>query len=148
MYINIFILLYYAGDFLTDKRLYEEINININGVTYDRHIKKIRIHITRNICSNVNNHVYSNTTSPVFRYNVIFMVLTYVLPIGSMTFTYARIGLELWGSQSIGENTAGQLEGIRSKRRVCKSRGNEIISFIMLCVSLKKKTGKESDDNR
>lgn len=57
-----------------------------------------------------------------FRYNVIFMVLTYVLPIGSMTFTYARIGLELWGSQSIGENTAGQLEGIRSKRRVRSCR--------------------------
>ncbi|XP_043600159.1 tachykinin-like peptides receptor 99D isoform X1 [Bombus pyrosoma] len=55
-----------------------------------------------------------------YLYNVIFMVLTYVLPIGSMTFTYARIGLELWGSQSIGENTAGQLEGIRSKRRVVK----------------------------
>lgn len=81
------------------------------------------------------------------------MVLTYVLPIGSMTFTYARIGLELWGSQSIGENTAGQLEGIRSKRRVCNisineyfTVPNEIISFIMLCISSKKKTGKE--DNR
>ncbi|XP_078053409.1 tachykinin-like peptides receptor 99D isoform X1 [Augochlora pura] len=55
-----------------------------------------------------------------YLYNVIFMILTYFLPIGSMTFTYARIGLELWGSQSIGENTAGQLESIRSKRRVVK----------------------------
>ncbi|XP_029056380.1 tachykinin-like peptides receptor 99D isoform X1 [Osmia bicornis bicornis] len=55
-----------------------------------------------------------------YLYNVIFTVLTYFLPIGSMTFTYARIGLELWGSQSIGENTAGQLESIRSKRRVVK----------------------------
>ncbi|XP_046143236.1 tachykinin-like peptides receptor 99D isoform X5 [Osmia bicornis bicornis] len=53
-----------------------------------------------------------------YLYNVIFTVLTYFLPIGSMTFTYARIGLELWGSQSIGENTAGQLESIRSKRRI------------------------------
>ncbi|XP_076241349.1 tachykinin-like peptides receptor 99D isoform X1 [Calliopsis andreniformis] len=55
-----------------------------------------------------------------YLYNVIFMILTYFLPIASMTFTYARIGLELWGSQSIGENTAGQLESIRSKRRVVK----------------------------
>lgn len=47
------------------------------------------------------------------------MILTYFLPIGSMTFTYARVGLELWGSQSIGEATARQLENIRSKRRVC-----------------------------
>ncbi|KAL0132796.1 hypothetical protein PUN28_000484 [Cardiocondyla obscurior] len=55
-----------------------------------------------------------------YLYNVIFMVLTYFLPIGSMTFTYARVGLELWGSQSIGEATARQLENIRSKRRVVK----------------------------
>lgn len=46
------------------------------------------------------------------------MILTYFLPIAAMIFTYARIGLKLWGSQSIGENTAGQLESIRSKRRV------------------------------
>ncbi|XP_060824517.1 neuromedin-K receptor-like isoform X3 [Bombus pascuorum] len=64
--------------------------------------------------------VFTLMAISIDRYNVIFMVLTYVLPIGSMTFTYAKIGLELWGSQSIGENTAGQLEGIRSKRRVVK----------------------------
>ncbi|XP_011700827.1 PREDICTED: tachykinin-like peptides receptor 99D [Wasmannia auropunctata] len=55
-----------------------------------------------------------------YLYNVIFMIMTYFLPIGSMTFTYARVGLELWGSQSIGEATARQLENIRSKRRVVK----------------------------
>nr|XP_050860932.1 tachykinin-like peptides receptor 99D isoform X2 [Vespula vulgaris] len=55
-----------------------------------------------------------------YLYNVIFMILTYFLPIGSMTFTYARVGAELWGSQSIGEATARQLENIRSKRRVVK----------------------------
>lgn len=62
------------------------------------------------------------------------MVLTYILPIGSMTFTYARIGLELWGSQSIGENTAGQLEGIRSKRRVsscCWTRTDRKVSLVI-----------------
>ncbi|XP_011303020.1 tachykinin-like peptides receptor 99D isoform X1 [Fopius arisanus] len=53
-------------------------------------------------------------------YNVVFMILTYFLPIGSMTFTYARVGLELWGSQSIGEATQRQLDNIRSKRRVVK----------------------------
>jgi hypothetical protein len=51
-------------------------------------------------------------------YNIVFMILTYFLPIGSMRFTYARVGLELWGSQSIGECTQRQLENIRSKRRV------------------------------
>lgn len=52
------------------------------------------------------------------RYNVIFMILTYFMPIGAMTFTYARIGVELWGSQSIGEATQRQLDNIRNKRRV------------------------------
>lgn len=52
------------------------------------------------------------------RYNVVFMFLTYFLPIGSMTFTYARVGIELWGSQSIGECTQRQLDNIKSKRRV------------------------------
>ena len=46
------------------------------------------------------------------------MFLTYFLPIGSMTFTYARVGLELWGSQSIGECTQRQLDNIKSKRKV------------------------------
>lgn len=46
------------------------------------------------------------------------MFLTYFLPIGSMTFTYARVGVELWGSQSIGECTQRQLDNIKSKRRV------------------------------
>jgi tachykinin-like receptor len=46
------------------------------------------------------------------------MILTYFLPICSMSFTYARVGLELWGSQSIGECTQRQLENIKSKRRV------------------------------
>lgn len=46
------------------------------------------------------------------------MILTYFLPIGLMSFTYARVGIELWGSQSIGECTQRQLENIKSKRRV------------------------------
>jgi tachykinin-like receptor len=47
-----------------------------------------------------------------------FMILTYFLPISSMSYTYVRVGLELWGSQSIGECTQRQLDNIKSKRRV------------------------------
>ncbi|KPJ19314.1 Tachykinin-like peptides receptor 99D [Papilio machaon] len=54
------------------------------------------------------------------RYNVAFMILTYFLPIISMTYTYARVGVELWGSQSIGECTQRQLDNVKSKRRVVK----------------------------
>lgn len=46
------------------------------------------------------------------------MIITYFMPIGLMSFTYAMIGHELWGSQSIGECTQRQLEHIKSKRRV------------------------------
>jgi hypothetical protein len=52
---------------------------------------------------------------------VFFMVVTYVVPIVVMTITYARVGVELWGSQSIGECTQRQMENIRSKRRVSQS---------------------------
>uniref|UniRef100_A0A1B0DD56 G-protein coupled receptors family 1 profile domain-containing protein n=1 Tax=Phlebotomus papatasi TaxID=29031 RepID=A0A1B0DD56_PHLPP len=62
-------------------------------------------------------------------YNVVFMFLTYFLPIGSMTFTYARVGIELWGSQSIGECTQRQLENIKSKRRVVKMMMMVVLIF-------------------
>lgn len=52
------------------------------------------------------------------RYNVIILLVTYMLPIFSMIYTYFRVGKELWGSQSIGECTAKQMESIKSKRKV------------------------------
>ncbi|XP_069700376.1 tachykinin-like peptides receptor 99D isoform X2 [Periplaneta americana] len=65
-------------------------------------------------------------------YNVLFMILTYFLPISSMTFTYARVGRELWGSQSIGECTQRQLDNIRSKRRVVKMM-IVVVSIFAVC---------------
>ncbi|XP_014211867.1 tachykinin-like peptides receptor 99D [Copidosoma floridanum] len=53
-------------------------------------------------------------------YNVVFMILTYFMPITAMSWTYFRIARELWGSQSIGEATQRQQENIRNKRRVVK----------------------------
>lgn len=35
-----------------------------------------------------------------------------------MTYTYAKVGIELWGSKSIGECTQRQLDNVKSKRRV------------------------------
>lgn len=49
---------------------------------------------------------------------MVFLIITYLLPIVSMTYAYTRIGMELWGSQSIGECTQRQMENIKSKRRV------------------------------
>ncbi|XP_070502684.1 tachykinin-like peptides receptor 99D isoform X2 [Chironomus tepperi] len=60
----------------------------------------------------------TNHSIQEYVYNVVFMILTYFVPIGSMTYTYTRVGLELWGSQSIGECTQRQLDNIKSKRKV------------------------------
>ncbi|XP_049301161.1 tachykinin-like peptides receptor 99D isoform X3 [Anopheles funestus] len=71
----------------------------------------------------------SNHSRQEYVYNIVFMLLTYFLPIGSMTFTYARVGLELWGSKSIGECTQRQLDNIKSKRRVVKMMMIVVIIF-------------------
>ncbi|XP_050101057.1 tachykinin-like peptides receptor 99D isoform X1 [Anopheles aquasalis] len=87
---------------------------------------------------NLNDHILcyaewpdgaSNHSAQEYAYNIVFMVLTYFLPIGSMTYTYARVGLELWGSKSIGECTQRQLENIKSKRRVVKMMMIVVIIF-------------------
>ncbi|KAK9712848.1 7 transmembrane receptor (rhodopsin family) [Popillia japonica] len=61
-------------------------------------------------------------------YNVLFLLFTYIVPIGSMTYTYVRIGIELWGSQSIGECTQRQMENIKNKRRV-NSENFDFVTF-------------------
>uniref|UniRef100_A0A182NS64 G-protein coupled receptors family 1 profile domain-containing protein n=1 Tax=Anopheles dirus TaxID=7168 RepID=A0A182NS64_9DIPT len=71
----------------------------------------------------------SNHSRHEYVYNIVFMFLTYFLPIGSMTYTYARVGLELWGSKSIGECTQRQLDNIKSKRRVVKMMMIVVIIF-------------------
>ncbi|XP_036323655.1 tachykinin-like peptides receptor 99D [Rhagoletis pomonella] len=62
----------------------------------------------------------TNHSQQEYVYNIVFMILTYVLPIISMTFTYSRVGFELWGSKAIGEHTPRQVENVKSKRRVVK----------------------------
>ncbi|XP_044743977.1 tachykinin-like peptides receptor 99D, partial [Chrysoperla carnea] len=81
---------------------------------------KLDEHSSRIICYSEWPDGPTNLSYMEYVYNVAFMILTYFLPIGSMSYTYARVGLELWGSQSIGECTQRQLENIKSKRRVVK----------------------------
>lgn len=66
------------------------------------------------------------------------MIITYFMPIGLMSFTYAMIGHELWGSQSIGECTQRQLEHIKSKRRVS----------VLLFKKLYAKNNDNNDDKK
>lgn len=53
-----------------------------------------------------------------FRYQVVFLILTYVIPILLMSICYTVMGRKLWGAKSIGETTQRQLDSIRSKRKV------------------------------
>uniref|UniRef100_A0A1A9WB26 G-protein coupled receptors family 1 profile domain-containing protein n=1 Tax=Glossina brevipalpis TaxID=37001 RepID=A0A1A9WB26_9MUSC len=62
----------------------------------------------------------TNHSQLEYVYNILFMILTYFLPIISMTITYSRVGFELWGSKAIGEYTPRQVENIKSKRRIVK----------------------------
>jgi len=51
-------------------------------------------------------------------YNIVFLVLTYGIPIVVMLFCYSLMGRELWGSRSIGERTERQIEAMKSKKKV------------------------------
>ena len=54
-----------------------------------------------------------------------------------MSCTYAAIGRELWGQRAIGEATAAQKEGIRSKRRVRYLKHMYFLLFVCNnCVSV------------
>ncbi|CAM6031629.1 unnamed protein product, partial [Sphagnum compactum] len=53
-------------------------------------------------------------------YNILFLLLTYVVPIISMAFTYTLIARVLWGSKGIGEFTEFQKESIKSKRKIVR----------------------------
>lgn len=53
-------------------------------------------------------------------YNIFLIVVNYFAPLTALGVTYAVVGCQLWGSQTIGERTPGQEETIRSKRRVVK----------------------------
>ncbi|KAK4882878.1 hypothetical protein RN001_006197 [Aquatica leii] len=55
-----------------------------------------------------------------FAYQVVFLVLTYVVPMVLMICCYTAMGKVLWGSHSIGEMTQRQLDSIKSKRKVVR----------------------------
>ncbi|KAG8183139.1 hypothetical protein JTE90_029497 [Oedothorax gibbosus] len=51
-------------------------------------------------------------------YNIVFLVVTYVIPMICMAFTYTWIGCILCGSKVIGESSGPQNNVIKSKQRV------------------------------
>ncbi len=80
--------------------------------------------------------VYFCVNDCVYRYNIFLMMVNYFVPLGILTVTYVRVGIELWGSQTIGEYTARQEENVRSKRKVkyhirniCRTTQNKTIYY-------------------
>ncbi|XP_029666919.1 tachykinin-like peptides receptor 86C isoform X3 [Formica exsecta] len=53
-------------------------------------------------------------------YNLLFLTVTYLVPMTVMAVCYACMGRKLWGSKSIGELTHYQKESMKSKRKVVK----------------------------
>ncbi|XP_066142587.1 tachykinin-like peptides receptor 86C isoform X5 [Euwallacea fornicatus] len=53
-------------------------------------------------------------------YQMLFLVVAYLVPMTLMSMCYAIMGKVLWGSKSIGELTQRQLDSIQSKRKVVK----------------------------
>ncbi|RWS06437.1 tachykinin-like peptides receptor 86C, partial [Dinothrombium tinctorium] len=51
-------------------------------------------------------------------YNIIFFILTYVVPMVSMAITYSLMSKVLCGSKQIGEMTNAQQSALKSKQRV------------------------------
>lgn len=78
--------------------------------------KKGRIQAT-----NMPRGVFFFTESLCFRYNLVFLAVTYLMPMTVMAVCYTLMGIELWGSRSIGEFTQRQMDSIKSKRKVCVS---------------------------
>ena len=54
----------------------------------------------------------------VVSYSLVLLAVTYVVPLAVVAVTYTRVGVELWGSKTIGERTKGQDETLKSKRKV------------------------------
>ncbi|KAL1398878.1 hypothetical protein pipiens_008616, partial [Culex pipiens pipiens] len=57
------------------------------------------------------------TSMADYIYNLVFLILTYGIPMLIMIVCYSLMGRELWGSRSIGEHTERQLESMKSKKK-------------------------------
>ncbi|XP_075210909.1 tachykinin-like receptor at 86C [Lycorma delicatula] len=71
-------------------------------------------------------------SSSEYMYNLVFLGVTYIMPVISMAVCYGLIGYQLWGSQSIGEKTQRQLQSVRAKRKVVRML-IIVVSIFALC---------------
>ena len=66
-------------------------------------------------------HYQTLTCYTFFSYNIVFFILTYIIPIVVMGICYGQIGSVLWGKSIVRENACNDLAHERklsSKRKV------------------------------
>lgn len=51
-------------------------------------------------------------------YNIVVLVVTYLVPIITMAILYYKVGKELWGYEAIGENIDKQQRALMAKKKV------------------------------
>ncbi|XP_013772526.2 tachykinin-like peptides receptor 86C [Limulus polyphemus] len=62
----------------------------------------------------------AGTSYSDYEYNLFFLVMTYVVPMLTMAFTYSKMCCTLWGSRGIGVETERQRNLIKSKQKVVR----------------------------
>ena len=54
----------------------------------------------------------------IFSYNLVYFILTYLIPLVVMGLCYLQMGMRLWGSQVIGEETPNIKKSRKRKQKV------------------------------
>ncbi|KAF7495164.1 Tachykinin-like peptides receptor 86C [Sarcoptes scabiei] len=74
--------------------------------------------IPRTVCLMIWPDGYPGKSKLDFIYNLLFLILTYLLPLITMAIAYTLMGKKLWGSKQIGENTSIQIGLVQAKQKV------------------------------
>ena len=53
-----------------------------------------------------------------FSYNIVFFLITYIVPLTLMAACYSRMGAHLWGKKTIGEENETLRQNYQKKKKV------------------------------
>ncbi|KAL4092309.1 hypothetical protein QTP88_026833 [Uroleucon formosanum] len=65
-------------------------------------------------------------------YNILFLCVTYIIPLVVMAVCYSIMGRELWGSKTIGQMTQRHVESIKSKKKVVRMFA-VVVAIFLIC---------------
>ncbi|RWS04626.1 tachykinin-like peptides receptor 86C, partial [Dinothrombium tinctorium] len=83
----------------------------------------------RTVCLLVWPDGFSGVSFMDYIYNLVFFIVTYVIPFISMMITYTWMGVVLWRSESIGEVTERQRHSVKAKKNVVRMLVLVVIIF-------------------